>query len=105
MPSTRRSAVSWVTTDAPSDEASVLASPKSRILTRFSAVSITFCGFRSRWTMFRACAAAKASAIWAPRSSASLSETRSGCESRSRSDRPSMYSMAMKYVSSAWPSS
>ena len=38
------------------------ASPKSRILMRFSAVTKTFSGFRSRWTIPRECAAARPSA-------------------------------------------
>ena len=44
------------------------ASPKSRILTRPSEVRKTFSGFRSRWTIPAACAAARPSAIAAPMS-------------------------------------
>ncbi len=40
-----------------------LARPKSTIFTRPSAVTITFSGFRSRWTMPASCAAARPSAI------------------------------------------
>src|SRR5262249_42287132 len=41
-----------------------LASPKSRILTRPSFVTMTFSGFRSRWTIPASCARASPSAIW-----------------------------------------
>ncbi len=46
------------------------ASPKSRILTRFSTVTKTLSGFRSRWTIPRECAAASPSAMDAARSAA-----------------------------------
>jgi hypothetical protein len=56
--------------DDPSPE-SAFASPKSRTLTPPSGVILTFAGFRSRWTIPRACAASTASAIWRAMASAS----------------------------------
>jgi len=42
---------------------SAFANPKSRIFTRSSGVTITFAGFRSRWTIPLLCAACRPSAI------------------------------------------
>ena len=51
----------------PFSRCSTFARPKSRILTKPSRVTITFSGFRSRWTMPASWAWASASASWAAR--------------------------------------
>ena len=62
VPGAAESVGSFSDREASSGDA--LARPKSRILTTPSVVRITFSGFRSRWTMPLACAAARPSAIW-----------------------------------------
>ena len=52
-------------------ECTSFARPKSRSFGRPDGVTMTLCGFRSRWTMPRRCARARASATCAPSASAS----------------------------------
>ena len=56
------------------------ASPKSRSFAWPRFVTKMFAGLMSRWTMPRACAVSRASAIWAPRSSSVSSFERPGPE-------------------------
>ena len=63
-PASSPSSSAGSTLAAPGDRSSVsFARPKSRILTSPSFVTITFSGFRSRWTIPASCAAARPSAI------------------------------------------
>jgi hypothetical protein len=72
-----------------------LARPKSRSFTFPSGVSLTFAGFKSRWTIPCSCAASRASAIC--RAMASASGGRSGPEaSRAVRSSPGTSSMARK---------
>ena len=67
----------------------------SRAAPRSSPTSITFAGFRSRWTMPRPCATARASPICAPTSSTCPSGS-GPVRRRSASVRPSTYSITRK---------
>ena len=64
-----RVTVAVASTSPAREPAAALPRPKSTIFTRPSAVTITFCGFRSRCTMPAAWAAARASATWPARAS------------------------------------
>ena len=72
-----------------------LARPKSRILTKPSFETMTFSGFRSRWTMPAAWALASPSAIWTESSRRRLVGSGSPEATSSRSVLPSTSSMAM----------
>jgi hypothetical protein len=82
----------------------IFASPKSKTFTRPPVVTKTFAGLTSRWMMFFAWAAAKASAI-----SLEISKIRSTSSGFPRikyfSVAPSKYSITMKTLSFSLPTS
>ncbi len=96
-----------VPTTAPSIVSSVVftagrATPKSTILIASTdpPASITFPGLTSRWTIPAACAAASARAIPSPQRAVSSTES-AACPIRSRSEGPSIHSIA-RYASSSF---
>jgi hypothetical protein len=81
------------------------AMPKSVTFTCPCGVINTLPGFTSRWTTPLRCANASAEAISAVMSAARPASMGPSLRMSSRSERPSTYSITMKYVPDSWPQS